>query len=218
MHHLPIPPKAFGERRYDEIYDEIRRMLGINPTDRFSKNNENRPCVFILKDKNEMISSILSQLSTSNEVAYTEQFDVFDLEILFNAVKNIGEIEPIRVTVTNAFLERDRFDATANISCEFHEVEDVTRHCALSYVRRWFFEFCDHVCEKLGIDLEAGKHLPGNAGIKRHQEFESEGDDANSRARPKMDQWSNDDNDSTASSINVDYKELVESDPETNSD
>lgn len=157
-----------------------------------------------------MISSILSTLSGRDAILYTQQFDVFDLEILFNAMKNIGEVDPIRITVTNAFLERDRFDATANISCDFHEDEDVTRHCALSYVQRWYFEFCDHVCEKLGIDLEAGKHLPGNAGTKRQQEFKDEEENANSRPRPKLDEWSDDEGDSTSSSIDVDYTKLEE--------
>lgn len=62
-------------------------------------------------------------------------------------------------------VERDSYDATPNISCDFHENEDATRYCSLSYVRRWFYLFADHICEKIGVSLVPGKHLPSNAQL-----------------------------------------------------
>lgn len=141
----------------------ILDVLGVEPGEQIDQSDERRPCVFIRKQDTEMIESILDQISYQQ---WKQTFDVFELELLFNKLKNkVGDLnsDPIRITVSNAFIEQDRYDATPNISCDFHEKEDTTRHCSLSYVRRWFFLFCDHVCEHIGVNLMAGKHLPTNA-------------------------------------------------------
>lgn len=163
---MPPPPEARGEKNFEKIYEAIIDILGVDHEEKIDKSDERRPCVFIRKQDTEMIESILDQLSYRQ---WRETFDVFELELLFNMFKN-KVVDPncdtIRITVSNTFIEQDRYDATPNISCDFHEKEDVTRHCSLSYVRRWFFLFCDHICQHIGVNLVPGKHLPENALLR----------------------------------------------------
>lgn len=182
VHRLPPPTNAMGEKNYETIYKAMLDVIEVRPDQRFDKSDDRRPCVFIRKEDTEMIESVLDQLSDQQ---WKETFDVFELELLFNRLKNKAndDFEPIRISVTNSFIEQDRYDATPNISCDFHENEDATRHCALSYVRRWFFLFCDHVCEKIGIKLIPGKHLPSDALIGAPQQFDAFGQDAGKSRR-----------------------------------
>ncbi|XP_055308372.1 protein maelstrom homolog isoform X2 [Sitodiplosis mosellana] len=174
VHRLPPPPNALGEKDYEKIYSAILGVLDSEPGQTFDKSDSRRPYVFTRKEDNEVIESILDQLSEVAEKQWHTTFDVFDFELLFNELKNNVELatEPIRITVTNTFIEQDRYDSTPNISCDFHENEDVTRHCALSYVRRWFFLCADHICEKIGVKLVPGKHLPANARLEAPIPFE----------------------------------------------
>lgn len=175
VHRLPTPNtlEAFGDKSYERVYANIlMEIFGVRPGQTFSKDDRNRPYVFTREQDVEMMESILDQLSDKQ---WRQTFDVFHLELLFNKLKNKVETshgaDPIRITVTNVFIEQDRFDATAKISCDFHEEQDVTRHCALSYVQRWFFLFTDHICEKIGIKLQHGIHLPENIALEPPQPF-----------------------------------------------
>lgn len=176
-HRLPPPPQAFGERNYERIFNGILDMFDVRIGQTFSKDNAKRPFVFIREQDMEMIESILDQLSDRQ---WRQIFDVFSLELLFNRLKNkvqtnIGA-EPIRITVTSVFIEQDRYDATPNISCDFHEKEDATRHCSLSYVTRWFYLFADHICEKIDVKLVPGRHLPINAALDPPPPFDDDDD------------------------------------------
>lgn len=181
-HRLPPPsstkgaqPSATGETNYDNVYSGILNMFNARPGQTFSKDDAKRPFVFTREQDIEMIESILDQLSDQQ---WRQTFDVFHLELLFNRLKNKVESnhghDELRITVTNAFIEQDRYDATPNISCDFHEKEDATRHCALSYVRRWFYLFADHICLKIGVPLVPGRHLPENVALEAPPPFEDD--------------------------------------------
>lgn len=213
VHRLPPHPNALGEKDYKVIYKGILGVLGVDPENaKFEKGDRKRPCVFIRKQDMEMIESILDQLS---EYQWKQTFDVFELELLFNELKNKVELtdEPLRITVTNAFIEQDRYDATPNISCDFHENEDVTRHCALSYVRRWFFLFADHICEKIGVQLVAGKHLPANARLAPPIPFDEDDDPFE-----QDDKKHEDDHYSCVSSSYTGYSKFADSDDSSSDD
>lgn len=111
----------------------------------------------------EMIRSVLQQLSQVAKVDYNDQFDVFELELFLNELRNVFETdeeEKIPISISNAQLERDQFDSTGNLSCDYHENEDLTKYCALSFVRRWFYDCCDYVLDKFQIEMLPGKHKP----------------------------------------------------------
>lgn len=187
MHRLPPPPNADGEKDYSKIFSAILGVLDVVPGQQFDKSDKHRPCLFTRKEDTEMIESILDQLSDKQ---WQQTFDVFEFNLLFHGLKNKvleynTEVnhEPIRLTVTNTFIEQDRYDATPNISCDFHENEDATRHCALSYVRRWFFLCADHICEKIGVQLVPGKHLPSNARLAPPMPFDDDPFESKSKKR-----------------------------------
>lgn len=167
-HRLPPPPNAKGEKNFGKIYSAILDVVGAQPGERFDKDDDRRPCVFILHDQGKMIKSVLDQLSEMN---WQRTFDVFDLEYLFfvlkNKVKSLTDADTGEwpISATSQFIEADRYDTTADISCAFHEQEDATRYCALSCVRRWFFLFADHICKHIGITPIPGKHVPKNAAV-----------------------------------------------------
>lgn len=97
-----------------------------------------------------MVESILDQLSNQQ---WRSMFDVFHLEVFFNKFKNKIETnhgrDAMRINVTNTFIEQDRHDDAPNISCDFQEREDVTRHARyrtynvgstflpITFVKKW---------------------------------------------------------------------------------
>lgn len=215
VHRLPPPPNANGERDYSKIYSAILNVLDVEPGQVFEKSDKRRPCVFTRKEDMEMIESILDQLSDKQ---WQQTFDVFEFNLLFQALKNkvleydtSATHEPIRLTITNAFIEQDRYDATPNISCDFHENEDVTRHCALSYVRRWFFLCCDHICVKIGIKPIPGKHLPANALVDPPAPFDEDPFEPRTKKR-------DDDQFSCVSSAYTGYSKFSDSDDSSSDD
>lgn len=173
-HQLPPPPKAMGEKLFDVIYTNILDVVGIaNPDQKFSK-EEKRPSVFARKEDIPMLKSILAQLCGQGKYWEESHFDLFELEILFNQLKNSlidfgpsdSEAKKLPIGVTSYFIEQDKYDMTPNISCDYHEEKDATKYCALSFVRRWFYLCADHVCESIDVKLVPGVHLPDNAATE----------------------------------------------------
>ena len=39
-------------------------------------------------------------------------------------------------------------------------MDGTSQYCSMSIVKRWAFTFCDYCCENLGIEMQAGVHLP----------------------------------------------------------
>lgn len=163
-----------------------------------------------------MIKSILQQLSQDAKVDYNEQFDVFELELFLNEVRNVfktDEMDQVPLSVSTGHLERDQFDASANISCDFHENEDLTKHCALSYVRRWFYDCCDYVCGQFNIEMVPGKHLPLYTPIVR-QSFDDWGEQGDGDVKNEPKDAESDVGESTAGSLNR-YSTLIESESDS---
>lgn len=164
IHHLPPPPRAFGETDYNVIYQAVLNVIGITANEKYAKDDARRPRLFVRKEDIQMMESILDTLS--HNMDWRNLFDLFELEYLFYELKNAVEHDPenpdekLPYSVTSYFIELDHFDWTADISCKFHEDEDASCHCALSYVRRWFFLFADHIAEKIGIEVIPGIHIP----------------------------------------------------------
>lgn len=100
-HRLPPPPNALGERNYEKVYTGILDVLGVRSGQIFGKDDEQRPYIFTRKQDTDMIESILDQLSNQQ---WTHILDVFELEFLFNLLKNKVDIDQLRITVTNAFI------------------------------------------------------------------------------------------------------------------
>lgn len=111
IHRLNPPPDAVGESNYDNIFASILDILGIKLTDRYPQGDERRPMVFIRKEDMPMIESILDQLAYDNP--WREMFDLFELEVLFNELKNAAEFDlnnpsrpKIPMAVSSYFIEQ----------------------------------------------------------------------------------------------------------------
>lgn len=109
-HRLATPPNADGVQDYDSLYDEILSILGIRRDQVFSKDDQQRPRVFVRQQDIKMIKSILKQLA----VDWKDQFDVFEFEYLFYVMKNAVEYDPENpgkktpYTVTSSIVEQDK--------------------------------------------------------------------------------------------------------------
>lgn len=112
IHHLPPPPNALGEREYDKLYDEILDILGIRRDQFFSKDDKQRPRVFVRQQDIKMIKSILKQFA--GPIDWKKQFDVCEFEYLFHVMKNAVECDPENpdkmtpYTVTSTIVEQDK--------------------------------------------------------------------------------------------------------------
>lgn len=162
VHHMPIPPEAMGEKNYNVIYKQILEMLDIKGDEKYEKGDMRRPCVYVVKKGIRMMESILDELSSDDQ--WNNFFDVFELELLFNELMNSGEDsnKKLPITITSAFIEQDRFEHTPGLACDFHEKDDTSKNCSLSYVKRWFYIFGNHVAQKFGIDPVSGIHIPAD--------------------------------------------------------
>lgn len=92
IHHLPTPPDALGEKDFDKLYDRILDILGIRRNQSFSKDDKQRPRIFVRKQDIKVIKSILKQLA--GRVNWKEHFDVWEFETLFYVMKNAVERDP----------------------------------------------------------------------------------------------------------------------------
>lgn len=169
IHRLPTPPEAMGETKYDKIFSSILDILGIGPNDTYPKEDERRPMVFTRKADIPMMESILDELSIDR--LWRDRFDLFELETLFNELKNVADYDldnpqnKIPMAVSSYYIEQDRFDLTPGISCDFHEDADASKICSLSYTRRWFYIIADHVAKKLNVEMGVGTHIPENLAL-----------------------------------------------------
>lgn len=94
IHRIPPPgsPDAMGEKDYNKIYAGILDVIGIETDEKYEKHNILRPCLYVRKDDIEMIESVLDQLSF--DMKWREKFDIFELELLFNELKNAIDLDP----------------------------------------------------------------------------------------------------------------------------
>lgn len=124
IHRLPLPDSAdaVGEKIYENVYKGILDILDVELGQTFDRENEDRPSVYIRKQDMEMMESILDQLS---ENQWRHTFDLFELEYLFFILKNKVDGGGILISVTNSFIEQDRFDNNLN--------ETFTKYLTCSY-------------------------------------------------------------------------------------
>lgn len=112
IHRLPTPPDACGEKDYDKLYGEILDILGIRRNQFFSKDDKERPRVFVRRQHIKMVESILKQFA--GPIDWKKQFDVWEFEHLFYVMKNAVEYDPQNpgkmtpYTVTSAIVEQDK--------------------------------------------------------------------------------------------------------------
>ncbi|XP_070071345.1 protein maelstrom-like [Drosophila takahashii] len=154
-HNLPLHPNALGESNMTKLYGNILEYL--------TECQGDKPLiVFTPKEHITMVKSCFLYMAGEDD----SKIQVFDIRyllfILKKEVLHIADIpdENINKFVTDAFFDRDFFEFTPEIACQFHEANDRTKYCTLSQVKRWAYTFSDLMCGDLAITLIPGKHIP----------------------------------------------------------
>lgn len=169
-HQIPVPPEEFGgETDYYKILTNVKRfVMGMNGKDLYP--------YYTHPNSIDAVKSVLSKLQ--EDFSDKIEFRIYPLTRLFFELRNAcvtipgGQGFPA-FSLAERELDRDVFNFTRGISCDFHEETDAIPYCSLSCVKRWSFLIMDHCCLDLGIELIPGQHCPRQADTSRYQKLVS---------------------------------------------
>lgn len=158
-HGLPIPPDAMGEKDNDEI---VLRLFN------FLSQGEKMPPLFTETTEIKMVENILKGILTQANMDENTLL-VCPLSELFYQLKRATESFGMdiktfpSVHIAQAIIQKDVYEYTKDISCDFHEEKGNGKYCPLSKCVRWAFIISDSCCLDLSIEMKPGRHLPLNA-------------------------------------------------------
>lgn len=158
-HQLPIPPDAKGEKDNDEI---ILKMFS------FLSQQEKMPPLFTETNDIKMVENILKGILNQGSMDENTLL-VCPLSELFYQLKRATESFGLdiktfpSVHIAQAIIQKDVYEYTKDISCDFHEEEGNGKYCPLSRCVRWAYIISDSCCLDLSIEMKPGRHLPMNA-------------------------------------------------------
>uniref|UniRef100_A0A1Q3EZN9 HMG box domain-containing protein n=1 Tax=Culex tarsalis TaxID=7177 RepID=A0A1Q3EZN9_CULTA len=158
-HQLPIPPDAMGEKDNDEI---VLRLFN------FLSQGEKMPPLFTETTEIKMVENILKGILTQANMDENTLL-VCPLSELFYQLKRATESFGMdiktfpSVHIAQAIIQKDVYEYTKDIACDFHEEKGNGKYCPLSKCVRWAFIISDSCCLDLSIEMKPGRHLPLNA-------------------------------------------------------
>ncbi|KXJ78325.1 hypothetical protein RP20_CCG004898 [Aedes albopictus] len=158
-HQLPIPPDAKGEKDNDEI---ILKLFS------FLSQQEKMPPLFTETNDIRMVENILKGILNQGSMDENTLL-VCPLSELFYQLKRATESFGMdiktfpSVHIAQAIIQKDVYEYTKDISCEFHEDQGNGKYCPLSRCVRWAYIISDSCCLDLSIEMKPGRHLPMNA-------------------------------------------------------
>ncbi|XP_044253893.1 protein maelstrom 1 [Tribolium madens] len=126
---------------------------------------ENQFIVYADEKTHEMTTRVIGNFC--QEFNYSGEIKVYNSQFLFFALRNAVAGRTIWPTETYSIteLEKDIYSYTPDISCDFHEMSDISVYCSKSIVTRYCYTLCDHCCADLNIQLVPGFHVPKNSRI-----------------------------------------------------
>uniref|UniRef100_A0A1Q3EW40 Putative maelstrom n=1 Tax=Culex tarsalis TaxID=7177 RepID=A0A1Q3EW40_CULTA len=160
-HKLPVPPDALGEANCEKILRLILKFL------KSSSGSRTIPPMFTWNKDIPMVESILRWIVEATDLDHVK-LSVLPLIDFFYTLKLATESYGLDINtfpsihMAKALLEKDVYAYTAGIACDVHEELNNQVACALSRIVRWAFVISDSCCLDLGIEMEAGRHLPFN--------------------------------------------------------
>lgn len=158
-HQLPIPPDAMGEKDNDEI---VLRLFN------FLSSGEKMPPLFTETTEIKMVENILKGILTQANMDENTLL-VCPLSEMFYQLKRATESFGMdiktfpSVHIAQAIIQKDVYEYTKDISCDFHEEKGNGKYCPLSKCVRWAYIISDSCCLDLSIEMKPGRHLPLNA-------------------------------------------------------
>ncbi|XP_058446771.1 protein maelstrom homolog isoform X2 [Malaya genurostris] len=158
-HQLPIPPDAKGEKDNDEI---ILKLFS------FLSQQEKMPPLFTETTEIRMVENILKGILNQGAMDENTLLVCPMSELFFHlkrATESFGmDIKTFpSVHIAQAIIQKDVYEYTKDISCEWHEDHGNGKYCPLSKCIRWAFIISDSCCLDLSIEMKPGRHLPMNA-------------------------------------------------------
>ncbi|XP_058824864.1 protein maelstrom homolog isoform X2 [Topomyia yanbarensis] len=158
-HQLPIPPDAMGEKDNDEI---ILKLFS------FLSQQEKMPPLFTETTEIRMVENILKGILNQGSMDENTLLVCPMSELFFHlkrATESFGmDIKTFpSVHIAQAIIQKDVYEYTKDISCEFHEDHGNGKYCPLSKCVRWAYIISDSCCLDLSIEMKPGRHLPLNA-------------------------------------------------------
>ncbi|CAK1542941.1 unnamed protein product [Leptosia nina] len=98
-------------------------------------------------------------------------FRVYKIDTLFYYLKNAISVQPTDLFPKESLplvqLKKDPFKYSPGIGCDHHNKIDLTTECTMSRAQRLAFTIMDSCCPVLGVDMEAGKHLPPDFDVEQ---------------------------------------------------
>lgn len=158
-HQLPIPPDAKGEKDNDEI---ILKLFS------FLSQQEKMPPLFTDAPDIKMVENILKGILNQGSMDENTLL-VCPLAEMFYQLKRATESFGMdiktfpSVYIAQAIIQKDVYEYSKDIACDYHEDLGNGKYCALSRCMRWAFIISDSCCLDLSIEMKPGKHLPQNA-------------------------------------------------------
>uniref|UniRef100_A0A182IIY3 Maelstrom domain-containing protein n=1 Tax=Anopheles atroparvus TaxID=41427 RepID=A0A182IIY3_ANOAO len=165
-HKLPTPPNALGEKDYERIAFQLLEFLSKNGADTpllFTNSHELLKVETMLHDiVEETFPDLKLLVCPLSEFFY--QLKKSTAQFFGGDDQNLPTIHMLQILI-----DKDVYDFTPDISCEFHEQLGNGKHCALSRCVRWAYVISDTCCIDLSIALEPGKHCPKEADYEVEQ-------------------------------------------------
>lgn len=158
-HQLPIPPDAMGEKDNDEI---VLRLFN------FLTQGEKMPPLFTETSEIKVVENILKGILTQANMDENTLL-VCPLSEMFYQLKRATESFGMdiktfpSVHIAQAIIQKDVYEYTKDIACDFHEEKGNGKYCPLSKCVRWAYIISDSCCLDLSIEMKPGRHLPLNA-------------------------------------------------------
>lgn len=164
-HRLPIPPHAMGTENWEDVFQQILEFITIDGIV--------HP-LYTLPEHMPMIKSFIRQFCQCDDSCDPNTIPIYSLTFMFFVLKQQTSKYGVNgnskgfnsIHTAQTMLDRDIYDYTAGISCTYHEDNDISKYCALSFCTRWSFTISDHVCLDLNIKLILGQHVPPNSDIE----------------------------------------------------
>ncbi|XP_067011468.1 protein maelstrom homolog [Anabrus simplex] len=167
-HGIPLPPQLLGgEKDYYKLLMKVRSLL----LDGHS--GDSLPPLYTLPTHIEPVVNVLDFLQNSSGAPVSADFRVYPLTVLFYELRNACARHagtdgfPV-LSLAERELDKDVFNFTPGISCQFHDMKDSAQYCSLSIVKRWCFLISDHCCQDVGVALIPGSHVPLFCDIARN--------------------------------------------------
>ncbi|XP_030385514.1 protein maelstrom [Scaptodrosophila lebanonensis] len=160
-HRLPLPPSALGEANMGKLYENILEYL------RTVSRKEKPLVVFTTSELIPIVKSCFRFVESGYD-GPEQTIEIYDIQYLFYILKkevmDVAGIvnNTINNFITDAEFEKDFFQYSSGIACNFHEECDRCNYCTQSMVIRWCYIFSDYMCGDLAIPMMPNKHIPPN--------------------------------------------------------